>query len=207
MIDLSAGGGGSVGPGPSSEDQDEIFELRQRVRQMEDELDEARADVGRLRLEIELFTSTDPLTGFVNRSGTLEAIQGALDRLERTGEPFTILAISIPSATSEELDELDLVNRIRHFGGLIGGGLRRLDRVGRLDDDMFVTVLANLGAAYLSTVTDRIHAALQIDLDELEARTAAVVMAEPTARDAGELLAEAIDLVLAGGPGDPVVIY
>ena len=143
-------------------ESDELMSLRRRMAELESELEQAMADVGRLQLQVDLFTSTDPVTGFVNRTGTVDAIQSALDRLDRMDEPVTILVLAVPELRDlrESLTDADLVNGLRHLGALVAGGLRRVDRVGRLDDDTFVSVLSNLGGASVDIVLSRIQDAL-----------------------------------------------
>lgn len=154
-IDLTDGGTERI-------ESDELTSLRRRMAELETELEQAMADVGRLQLQVDLFTSTDPVTGFVNRTGTIDAIQSALDRLDRMNEPVTILVLSVPQQRElrGSLTDADLVSGIRHLGALIAGGLRRVDRVGRLDDDTFVSVLSNLGGNSVDIVLSRIHDAL-----------------------------------------------
>ncbi|MEM8902491.1 MAG: GGDEF domain-containing protein [Actinomycetota bacterium] len=143
-------------------ESDELTALRERMVELETELEQAMADVGRLQLQVDLFTSTDPVTGFVNRTGTIDAIQSALDRLDRMEEPVTILVLTVPALRElrTSVSDADLVGGLRHLGALVAGGLRRVDRVGRLDDDTFVSVLSNLGGKSVGVVLDRIRDAL-----------------------------------------------
>ncbi|MEO1062700.1 MAG: GGDEF domain-containing protein [Actinomycetota bacterium] len=149
-------------PGPEGFESTELTALRRRMAELEVELEQARAEVGRLQLQVDLFTSTDPVTGFVNRTGTIDAIQSSLDRLDRMSEPVTILVLAVPELRElrASLTDADLVGGLRHLGALVAGGLRRVDRVGRLDDDTFVSVLANLGSDSVDIVLARIEDAL-----------------------------------------------
>ncbi len=177
-------------------ESDELVALRSRMAELETELEQAMIDVGRLQLQVDLFTSTDPVTGFVNRTGTIDAIQSALDRLDRMHEPVTILVLSIPQLREVRaaLSDGDLVGGLRHLGALIAGGLRRVDRVGRLEDDTFVSVLSNLGGQSVDIVLGRIQDAL----------TAAPVELGGTERllrpQLGALVLETSD---TGATGDP----
>ncbi len=198
-------------------ESDELVALRRRMAELETELEQAMIDVGRLQLQVDLFTSTDPVTGFVNRTGTIDAVQSALDRLDRMDEPVTILVLSIP-----ELDELrasladtDLVGGLRHLGALVAGGLRRVDRVGRLEDDTFVSVLSNLGAQSVDVVLGRIEDALTaapVDLGgierDLRPQLGALVLESSDTGATGDpdtLLEEAIAL-LGAGSGDRSIV-
>ena len=158
-------------------ESDELVALRRRMAELETELEQAMIDVGRLQLQVDLFTSTDPVTGFVNRTGTIDAVQSALDRLDRMDEPVTILVLSIPELGElrASLADADLVGGLRHLGALVAGGLRRVDRVGRLEDDTFVSVLSNLGARSVDVVLGRIEDALTAAPVEL----GGIVVVEP----------------------------
>lgn len=189
--------------------------LRRRMFELEAELEQAKADVGRLQLQVDLFTSTDPVTGFVNRSGTVDAIQSALDRLDRMHEPVTLLVLTIPelAAVRDQLDDITLIDTLRHIGALIAGGLRRVDRVGRLENDTFVSVLSNLGPDAVEVVLSRLETALTaqpLDLDGMETtlrpRLGALVLTSAAGTDAGALLDEAIALPTGETAGRTVAI-
>ncbi|MEM9609615.1 MAG: GGDEF domain-containing protein [Actinomycetota bacterium] len=196
-------------------DGEDFDGLRQRMLELEAELEQAKADVGRLQLQVDLFTSTDPVTGFVNRSGTVDAIQSALDRLDRMSEPVTVLAITVPelAAVRDQLDDITLIDTLRHVGALIAGGLRRVDRVGRLENDTFVSVLSNLGPDAVDVVLGRLEAALvaqPVELGDdritLRPRLGALVLRCAAGTDADLLLEEALSLpALADDDGRLVV--
>ena len=190
----------------------DLAALRRRIADLEDDLEQARMEIGRLQLQLDLFTSTDPLTGFVNRSGTLDAIQSGVDRLDRMGETFAIVLARIPALSrlaTEAPGQLAEVRR--HAGALLAGGLRRLDRVGRLEDDTFVTVLANVTVEGLEVVLERVRVAVaagslrlgDVDVD-LSVRLVALLVLTPSTHDADRLLATGLDAV-AVGPAEDVV--
>jgi GGDEF domain-containing protein len=200
---------------PASAGGEDFDGLRRRMLELEDELEQAKADVGRLQLQVDLFTSTDPVTGFVNRSGTIDAIQSALDRLDRMNEPVTVLAITVPelAAVRDQLDDITLIDTLRHVGALVAGGLRRVDRVGRLENDTFVSVLSNLGPDTVDVVLGRLEAALvaqPVDVGDgeitLRPRLGALVLRGAVGSDADLLLEEALALPAQAGDDGRLVI-
>jgi GGDEF domain-containing protein len=188
----------------------DLAALRRRVADLEADLDHARREVGRLQLQLDLFTSTDPLTGFVNRSGTLDAIQAGVDRLDRMGETFALVFAAIPLLSVLGREAPDLVAETRrHVGALVAGGLRRVDRVGRLEDDTFVTVLANVSNEGLTTVLERLRKAVDggsVQVDDvsvdLDIHLVTLLVLTPSTHDADELLALGLGLIDEAAEGD-----
>lgn len=194
--DIDLTGNPSAGP-------DETDALRRRVAELEVELATARAEAGRLQLQLDLFTATDPVTGLVNRTGTLDAVETALDRLSRMAEGFAVVLISVPELM--DLSEPD-PDATRHIGALIAGGLRRLDRVGRLEDGTFATVLTNIGADYIELVTGRVRSALTaapVELNgepvQLQPHMVTIVASSSTDRDSHQIVELGCDLLASTG--------
>ena len=194
-IDLTAG--------EADGDITDIGELRRRMAELEAELVEARADVGRLQLQLDLFTSTDPVTGLVNRAGTVDAIDTALDRLARMTEGFAVVLISVPELAALAEPDPDAT---RHVGALIAGGLRRLDRVGRLEDGTFATVLTNIGSEHIEMVTGRVRSALTaapVELDgepaQLQPHMVTILATSSTGRDAQQIIELGTELLADTG--------
>ncbi len=183
----------------------ELRTLRDRMIGLEDELETARMDVGRLQLQLDLFTSTDPTTGLVNRAGTLDAIQTATERLERMSEPFALVLIQIPELDTMRRDAMEESGDMaRHLGALIGGGLRRLDRVGRLEDGNFITVLSNIDSNHIDIVLDRVRTALTAmpivvgdSEQDLNPQLATIVAVSPDSVNADTLLDQTCELMEA----------
>lgn len=182
----------------------ELSLLRQRMMDVEQELAAARLDVGRLQLQLDLFTSTDPTTGLVNRAGTFDAIDTATERLDRMGEPFAVMLIEISELDElRRMDEEDTGEIVRHIGALIGGGLRRLDQVGRLNHGCFVTVLSNVDADHIQIVLTRVRSALTataIDLGDslrkLNPKMATIVAMSPKEVNPETLLDQVQELLM-----------
>lgn len=180
---------------------DELLTMKREVARLGGLLSESQEEIARLRIELDLFSNTDLLTGFVNRNGLLEAIEQAADRFARLTEPATILAIRIPEVDHTTVDNEDHIATVQHLGALIKAGLRRLDRVGRLDDDTFIMVLANLNRDDLDIVLERIRTALTgapvpIARKEISIHPimhSVVIDGSPAVPDADSLLAMCLD--------------
>lgn len=156
-IDLTEPTAESGDPRPLVE---ELLSMRREVSRLGGLLHESQEEIARLRIELDLFSNTDLLTGFVNRNGLLEAIEQGIERFQRLQEPMSMLAIRIPELSTVEHGSEDRVQAVQHVGALVKAGLRRLDRVGRLEDDTLLMVLANLNRQDFDVVLQRIRVAL-----------------------------------------------
>lgn len=173
----------------------ELARVRAELAETAELLAAAEAEIGQLELQLELFTSTDPLTGLVNRSGLLDTLQAVLDRLDRTGESAALVLVRVPGLAGLGEGATDL---IRDLAAILGGGLRRLDRVGRLDRTTFGLVLADTTEPGCQVVVARIRgaigsSALAAELGEVEVMSSAVVVAERPAPSAEQVFGLAVD--------------
>lgn len=144
--------------GPKSDPQTLAAAL-DRIRQLEAQLDKALFDVGNLRLQMDMFSVTDTLTGLRNVNGIITALERAAVRSRRSQEPFALMAVDIPALTAiaAEYGQRALEEAVRHCGALISACLRRLDTVGRMDEAGFHLVLPMLDAAGVQAVVARIE--------------------------------------------------
>ena len=113
-----------------------------------------------LRLQLAIFATTDSVTGLANRIGLLDAIEMASSRLVRMKEPFAVVVMRFPQLMTIEDDEEHL-EAIRDLAALLAGGLRDVDRVGRIDSTTFVSVLANIPFEHVETVLARSRSSLR----------------------------------------------
>jgi diguanylate cyclase (GGDEF)-like protein len=118
------------------------------------ELAECRAELNRLRLLLDVQSTIDLSTGLYNAQGMLEPIQGAMDRLARTGEMFAVMVIDLPGVAVADPAVRD--DAMRHAGALVSATVRSLDRVGRLGETTLMLVLPQVGAAGVQVVIERI---------------------------------------------------
>ncbi len=174
------------------------------------ELEIARAELREAELQLAVLGGVDGATGLPNRRGVIDAIEASANRLDRTGEGFAVLHLSVPA-----LAELgpDLGEGVRHVASLLRATLRGVDRVGRFTDTAFAAVLAQADAAGVHVVAERVGTVLA----SLPLRTsagevvltsgfAAVVVAArpaPPVDEIVEALVEAAGRVVPGG--DPII--
>ena len=111
------------------------------------ELAECRRELGELRLQLDVLSTIDPLTGLLNRNGVLDALDSAADRQRRTSEPFAVLLISVPELDRIRTTYGSLVyaDYVRDTGALMGAALRDMDRLGRIDTSTFLVVMPWMG--------------------------------------------------------------
>lgn len=133
-----------------------------RIAELETRLEEAEADNGVLRLQLDMLTSTDIVTGLPNANGIAAQLQKAAARYSRSGEAFGLMHIGFPAFPRifEERGRRALEDAMRHVGSLVGAAIRQLDTVGRIDEDGLVCVMPMMGDDGVSPVVDRIEKVL-----------------------------------------------
>ena len=161
--------------GSSDGDPETLAEALDRIHELEAQLDKALFDVGNLRLQMDMFSVTDTLTGLRNVNGVVTALERAAVRSRRSGEPFALMAVDIPAlaAIAPTYGRSAYDDAVRHCGALISACLRRLDTVGRMDETGFHVVLPMLDTGGVDPVIDRMRHLLgrmpfEVDGDDVE---------------------------------------
>lgn len=133
-----------------------------RIAELELRLAEAEADNGVLRLQLDMLTSTDIVTGLPNANGIAAHLQKAAARYSRSGEAFGLMDIGFPAFAriGEVKGRRALEDTMRHAGSLIGAAIRQLDTVGRIDDTGLVCVMPMMGDDGTSPVIARVEKVL-----------------------------------------------
>jgi len=133
-----------------------------RIAELETRLAEAESDNGVLRLQLDMLTSTDIVTGLPNANGIAAHLQKAAARYSRSGEAFGLMHIGFPAfrRIAEERGRRALEESMRHAGSLVGAVVRQLDTVGRIDEDGLVLVMPMMGDDGVSPVVSRVEKAL-----------------------------------------------
>lgn len=138
---------GAGGARPGSGGADPSYLIR-RVRQLEEQLRRRTQELGMLRLQLAVLSTVDPVTGLLNRNGVGDALEIALERLHRLEEPFAAIGLALPGLRPlAEAEPGAGEENARHVAALLRGGLRAIDRVGRLDDVTFVVICPLIGRA------------------------------------------------------------
>ncbi len=138
--------------------QEELTTEEARIADLEGQVDELRLENGTLRLQLDVLSSTDIVTGLPNTNGILQTLDSVIARHNRAGEAFGVMLVRVPSVTTigEHHGRAGVNDALRHAGALIAAGLRRLDTVGRLDDSAFLSVLPMLDEDGCETVVTRL---------------------------------------------------
>lgn len=190
--------------GPVSATVDRTRELHERIAFLEAHLARRSAEVRQLRLQVDVFSTTDGATGLANRNGMVDLIELALARLERRGEPFAVAAVGFPTLEPDDV----AVEDVQHVSALLTAGLRRMDRTARIDHAVLGAVLPDLTAAHVSVVERRLRSLLSASTDlDLDARIGVVLVdAESTLLDPVALLERADRLQAELAPGRTSVV-
>lgn len=187
----------------------------ERIAYLEERLAEAEADNGVLRLQLDMLTSTDIVTGLPNSNGIASHLQKAAARYSRSGEAFGLMHVAFPAfgRIGEERGRHALEDAMRHAGSLVGAAVRQLDTVGRIDDDGLVCVMPMMSDDGVTPVINRIEKVLDstpmiFDDDEeiylVPAFT--VVICSTAARvDPPTVMNRLIDARSLAAPGTPVI--
>jgi len=133
-----------------------------RIAQLEARLAEAEADNGVLRLQLDMLTSTDIVTGLPNSNGIAAHLQKAAARYSRSGEAFALMHVGFPAFARifEDHGRRSLEDAMRHAGSLVGAAVRQLDTVGRVDEDGLVCVMPMMSDEGVNPVVNRIEKVL-----------------------------------------------
>ncbi|MDG2114167.1 MAG: GGDEF domain-containing protein [Actinomycetota bacterium] len=189
--------------------------IDQRMEELEAELEDARAEINQLRLQLHVFTSTDAITGLSNRNGLLDSLQGAIDRQQRMDEPYCVVFMRFPQLAGlvDAHHEDDYEEALRYLGAIVAAGLRTVDQVGRLDDNTFVAVLTNCPGEHISIVIERSLASiralpLSVGASEyaLDPAVVALLSGDDATEGAEVVMGRGAQLIADAAPGEDLLI-
>jgi GGDEF domain-containing protein len=185
--------------------EETLAELKRQLGEARQALRRKTEEAGLLRLQLDALSTTELTTGLLNRSGLVEAIETALQRLARLAEPFAVVGVRIPAlAQVASAGPAEAREAVRHVGGMIAACLRDLDRTGRLDGTTFVAVAALKTPNAYAAVLDRLRTVLTAGPvtigDEVMDPDPqfSVVLAEPSARGEPTSILQMAEELLAG---------
>lgn len=186
-----------------------------KIAALEMRLAEAEADNGVLRLQLDMLTSTDIVTGLPNANGIAAHLQKAAARYSRSGEAFGLMHIGFPAfhRIAEDRGRRVLEDCMRHAGALVGAAVRQLDTVGRIDEDGLVLVMPMMGDDGVTPVVERIERVLDSSPMTFEGGQElylvpafTVVVCSTAARvDPAIVMNRLIDARAEAAPGTPII--
>ncbi len=208
--------GGTNGPAgiPMNGSTASAQEAMERIAALEEIIAGQRAELGLLRLQLEMLSATDVITGLPNLTGIMQTLEKQLARHRRTAEPFGIMLIEADGIeTTEGAGQEALHDALRHCGAMISAALRQSDTVGRIDERTFAAVLPDLSRDGAGVVMGRIDANLRtmppgpIDAPtRLTPRLSVVLIDGAFAGDATDLMEGINRLRVEAKPGEPTII-
>jgi len=184
---MSRVGGVTGGPEPigggATDDPDR---LREEIARLQEE-------IGFLRLQLDAFTTVDPETGALNRTGLIDAVESALQRIDRLGEPFALSGVQLARIPEEASGAEDHRAVVRHVAAGIQASVRALDRLARLDERTLVVLSPGVRCEDRAVQLARIRSVLSAGSPEVEARMAVLVVSTVPEGGAEELLGELLE--------------
>ena len=133
-----------------------------RIAELEGVIEGQRDEIGLLRIQLEMLSATDVVTGLPNYTGLMQTMEKEVARHRRTQETFGLMAVEIPALRRVELHGAGaLHDALRHCGAMISAGLRTSDTVGRVDEATFVATLPMMSREGAVAVVERIDTNLQ----------------------------------------------
>lgn len=147
----------------------------------------------------------DELTQVLNRAGALEALQRAVARTSRGDGPVTVALVyanGLASATVEHGRESANACR-RHLAAALDRGLRRVDLVGYLGEDVFLAVLVDCALSPAAKRLDEIRAVFEarVQADRRLRHVVLTVGLASTGRGVHGLMTRALASLDAQRPG------
>lgn len=185
-----------------------------RIAELEAINAEQHDEIGMLRLQLEMLSATDVVTGLPNFTGIMQTVEKEVARHGRTQETFGLMTVEIPALRRIELHgQHALHDALRHCGAMISAGLRQSDTVGRIDETTFVASLPMMSRPGATAVVHRIDTNLQAMALTFEDETfklipqfAVIFCGEDLSSSAEELMGVLTEQRRKAVPGAPVIV-
>lgn len=175
----------------------EAEELRRQVREL-------RAELDALRVTLEVVGTLDLDSGILNRTGILDALERGQKWLKRRGDIYGVVVVNFPALADDMRHGSEGIEFKTHVAATIGAAVRDVDSVGRLDDQTFAAVLADLNPGAIEVVAGRMGELIE----RLVASTPAMGgtyrisgLEVLSAAASGEVLDRAVQLSARADPG------
>ncbi len=179
------------------------------------ELRRLTEEIGFLRLQLDTLTTIDPTTGLLNRNGFVEAIEMALQRLDRLAEPFALTGVYLPGLPELMAPDPDRAPEVlRHVAALLAACVRSLDRVARLDERTFAVIAPTVSRRDHLVQLNRIRSVLtaaavvpeELGDRELDVRFAVVVVEAVGEHGPEDVLQALIEALRRARPDRPELV-
>lgn len=130
---------------------------------------DAREELERIKLTLDVVGTIDLFSGILNRNGLLESLERGRRWMARRGDIFGAVVAVFPEMPALDASDPDDLEIIKHLAATIGAGVREVDEVGRLDESTFAASLADLKPGAIHIVADRVTQLLTSTLRNLPA--------------------------------------
>jgi GGDEF domain-containing protein len=135
-------------------------ELLAHIDDLHRVLKERDEEIGKLRLQLDVLSTIDSITGLLSSKGVLDAIEVSLLRLDRQTEPFAVLLFTMPGLNNLLEGDDASGDILRHLAALFSTGLRELDRKARIASDTFAAVLPFVTPVDMPAIVHRLETIL-----------------------------------------------
>ncbi|MGM0570306.1 diguanylate cyclase [Marinobacter sp.] len=133
------------------------------IAELNEKLEEERKALARANEQLREMATRDSLTGLWNRYAMEQALDDALARAERYGEPFSVLLVDVDHFKQfndvyghETGDEV-----LRAVASIMAGALRETDRVGRWGGEEFVVIVSRTDGDDAASLAERLRALVE----------------------------------------------
>ena len=183
--------------------------MSEDVEQLKARLAEAEAELERVRLTLDVIGTMDLDAAILNRNGVLEALERGRRWMARRGDIYGLLVVYFPGLRAPSSYDPEHIELVKHLAATIAAGVREVDDVGRVDDNHFAAVLADLTAGSVRVVADRVRDLIGIVVRSLPTTggvfQVGAVEVLNTTHTSGAVLERGLETALRAGPGDVAV--
>ncbi len=183
--------------------------MSEDVEQLRARLAEVEAELERVRLTLDVIGTMDLDAAILNRNGILEALDRGRRWMARRGDIYGLLIVEFPGLQTPASRDPEHIELIKHLAATIAAGVREVDDVGRVDDQRFAAVLADLTPGSVRVVADRVRDLVGIVVRSLPEvggvfRVGAVEVLNTT-HTSGAVLDRGVETAQRAAPGDVAV--
>lgn len=172
-------------------------------------LDDAMAELERIKLTLEVVGTVDLESGIHNRNGLLESVERSRKWQARRGDIFGMMVVRFPDMPVPLHPGENDADLVRHVAATVAAGVREVDDVGRVDEITYGAVLADLQPGAIVAVVDRVERLIGSLVAAESALGGAFVISAVEVLNTGHTAATVIDTALRmatdASPGTPEI--